>query len=272
VTDADEARAINRALWDERARLHGTSPRDQLYDVSAFLGGRDTLGEPELELVGDVSGLDVLHLQCHFGMDTLSWARRGARITGVDFSPVAVERARALAAEAGLDAEFLEADTQALPSTLDGRFDLVVATYGVLVWISDLAAWFAGAHRALRADGGRLVLVDFHPAYTMAASVDPLLLDWPYGGGVPDRYASSGSYADPDLATTANEAVSYPHNVGEIVTAAAGAGFRIEWLGEHVDADRDGRGLLPRDPDGRYRFHLSDSALPVLYSLRALVS
>jgi SAM-dependent methyltransferase len=272
VTDAEEARVLNRAMWDERARLHGTSSRDRTYDVAAFLAGADTLGEPELGLAGDVSGLDLLHLQCHFGMDTLSWARRGARVTGVDFSPVAVERARALAAETGLAAEFVEADTQALPSTLDGRFDLVVATYGVLVWIGDLDAWFAGAHRALRRDGGRLVLADFHPAYVMAGTVEPLDLDWPYGGGQPMRDSSSGSYADRELATTANESVSYPYNLGEIVTAAARAGFRIEWLGEHLDADRDGRGLLRSDPDGRYRFRISNSTLPVLYSLRALVS
>jgi SAM-dependent methyltransferase len=188
---------------------------------------------------------------------------------------VAVERARALAAEAGFApdaAEFVEADTQALPSTLDGRFDLVVATYGVLGWIADIDAWFAGAHRALRRDGGRLVLADFHPVYIMADTVEPLNLDWPYGGGQPMRYESSGSYADPELATTANESVGYPHSLGEIVTAAARAGFRIDRLGEHLDADHDGRGLLRPDPDGRYRFHLSNSTLPVLYSLRALVS
>ena len=269
MTDAAEARAINRALWDERAELHGTSPRDQLYDVAAFLAGADTLGQPELSLAGDVAGKDLLHLQCHFGMDTLNWARRGARVTGVDFSAVALERARALAAEAGLEAEFVEADTQALPATLDGRFDLVMASYGVLVWIGDLGGWFAGAHRALR-PGGTLVLVDFHPLYIMADSVDPVVLDWPYGGGRPIRYPSAGSYADPELATTANEAVGYPHSVGEIVTAAARAGLRVEWLGEHLVADRDSRNMLRQGPDGQYRFSFGDADLPVLYSLRAL--
>jgi SAM-dependent methyltransferase len=270
VTDADEARAINRALWDERAALHGTSPRDRVYDVDAFLDGTDSLGQPELSVTGDVTGLDLLHLQCHFGMDTLSWVRRGARVTGVDFSPVALARARALAERAGLAAEFVQADTQALPSSLDGRFDRVVATYGVLSWIGDLHAWFAGAHRALRPGSGKLTLVDFHPLYLMAGSVEPLDLDWPYGGGKPIRYPSEGSYADPELATTANEAVGYPHSVGEIVSAAALAGFRVEWLGEHLYVDRDGRGLLRKGFDGQYRFSYGGADLPVLYSLRAL--
>src|SRR5690348_16053685 len=91
---------LNRALWNELAAMHG---KDAVYDVDAFLAGRDSLHDLESELAGDVTGLDLLHLQCHFGMDTISWARRGARATGVDFSPVAVERARSLAAQAGVD-------------------------------------------------------------------------------------------------------------------------------------------------------------------------
>ena len=108
---------VNRAAWDELARLHG---QDRVYDVDGFLRGNDTLDALETGLVGDVRGLDLLHLQCHFGLDSLSWARRGARVTGVDFSPVAIERARSLAGRAGLDATFLEADTQALPGQLAG--------------------------------------------------------------------------------------------------------------------------------------------------------
>jgi SAM-dependent methyltransferase len=131
----DDGLGVNRALWDARARTHGTTPNDMLYDVDSFLAGRQTLYGIELELAGDVTGQDVLHLQCHFGMDTLNWARLGARVTGVDFSSTAIVRARELAELAGLTADFVEADTQNLPSGLAGRFDLVIATYGVLCWI-----------------------------------------------------------------------------------------------------------------------------------------
>ncbi|MFJ6754792.1 class I SAM-dependent methyltransferase [Streptomyces sp. NPDC091273] len=126
--DADDGLALNRALWDVRARIHGSTPTDRFYDVESFVAGRQTLYALERELAGDVAGKDLLHLQCHFGMDTLSWARLGARVTGVDFAPAAIERARLLAGRTGLDATFVEADTQRLPESLAAGFDLVVAT------------------------------------------------------------------------------------------------------------------------------------------------
>ncbi|GIH99365.1 class I SAM-dependent methyltransferase [Planobispora takensis] len=264
----EDGLAQNRALWDERARLHGSTAADRFYDVESFLAGRQTLYALERELAGDVTGKDLLHLQCHFGMDTLSWARLGAHVTGVDFSPVAIERARLLAGRAGLTAAFVEADTQRLPSGLAGRFDLVVATYGVLCWIADIAAWARSAAMALR-PGGSLVLVDLHPAYQSVASLDPLVVDWPYGGGEPQRETVSGTYADPDLATPEQETVQYPHSLGEIVTAVARAGLTVKHLGEHIAADFDPRGILPPDEDGLYRLPFGDSHLPVLYSLRA---
>ncbi|WP_123670787.1 class I SAM-dependent methyltransferase [Actinocorallia herbida] len=259
---------LNRALWDQRAEIHGTTEGDRFYDEESFVAGRRTLGPIETGLAGDVEGRDLLHLQCHFGMDTLDWVRRGARATGVDFSPVAIARARRLAERAGLEAEFVEADTQALPSGLDGRFDLVVATIGILCWIGDPAAWMRGAARALR-PGGRLVLVDLHPACQMVASLDPLVIDWPYGGGEPHREVNEGTYADPSVRTEPRETVEYPHSLGEIVTAALGAGLTLTHLGEHVAADFDPRGFLARGADGLYRLPIGDSHLPVLYSLSA---
>jgi SAM-dependent methyltransferase len=262
---SDSSESINRALWDERAARHG---QDTYYDLEGFLAGGSSLREVELGLLPDVTGLDLLHLQCHFGLDTLSWARRGGRVTGVDFSPVAVERARALADQVGLDADFVEADTQRLPALLDGRFDVVFASYGVLPWIADLDAWMGGATRALR-PGGRLVLVELHPAGTMVDSVDPLVVDYPYGGGVPQRFTAPGSYADRELATVANDSVEHPHGLGEVVTAAVGAGLTVRELREYVDTDRDDRGMMIRGEDGRYRIPFGDQFLPVLYALVA---
>jgi SAM-dependent methyltransferase len=264
----DDGPGMNRAFWDTRARMHGTTPNDTLYDVDSFLAGRQTLYGIELELAGDVTGQDVLHLQCHFGMDTLNWARLGARVTGVDFSPTAIARARELAELAGLTAEFIEADTQKLPPGLAGRFDLVVATYGVLCWIGDLDAWMRGAATALR-PGGRLVLVDLHPAYQTLASYEPLVADWPYGGGEPQREVLTDTYADPDLPMAAQEVVEYPHSVGEIVTAAAESGLIVDRLVEHTEAVIPGRRILPQGPDGTFRFPFGDTHLPILYSLRA---
>ncbi|MET7989077.1 class I SAM-dependent methyltransferase [Streptomyces sp. NPDC005281] len=269
VADADGLVA-NRALWDDLAEFHGTDPDDRSYDVESFLAGGQTLRGIERKLAGDVAGRDVLHLQCHFGMDTLNWARLGARVTGVDFSPKAIARARELARRTGLAAEFVEADSQRLPDALTGRFDLVVATYGVLSWIADLDAWMGGAATALR-PGGRLVLVDLHPVLQTVLTFDPFVADWPYGGGEPQLDAMTGTYAHADAPLEPQASTQYPYSVGEIVTAAASAGLTVERLGEHTETETDGRHILPQGPDGLYRFPFSDTYLPVLYSLTAVL-
>ncbi|MEU5633583.1 class I SAM-dependent methyltransferase [Streptomyces rishiriensis] len=264
-----EGLAANLALWDSLAETHGTTATDQSYDVEAFLGGQQTLRNIECELAGDVAGKDLLHLHCHFGMDTLNWARLGARVTGVDFSPVAIARARDLAEKAGLVADFVVADTQRLPDSLAAGFDVVVATYGVLSWIADVNAWMRGAVRALR-PGGRLVLVDIHPAFQTVLSFEPFVADWPYGGGEAQYVALTGTYADPSVVTAPRQTVQFPYSIGEIVTAAASAGLVVERLAEHTETESDGRHILPRGADGLYRFPFSDTCLPIMYSLRAV--
>src|SRR3954466_8874948 len=140
MPDARTSRRINRAHWDALADAHGHG--DPIYDVEALIAGRDSLREAEAagirEAVGAVAGLDVMHLQCHIGFDAISLARRGARVTGVDFSDQSLEKARDLARRCGLEIEFVQADATDLPPALGGRFDLVYATLGVLSWIADL--------------------------------------------------------------------------------------------------------------------------------------
>ncbi|MFC8277070.1 class I SAM-dependent methyltransferase [Streptomyces sp. NPDC057271] len=266
MTDAELS--ANRELWDARARSHGTTENDRFYDVGSFLAGGQTLFRAERELVGEVIGRDLLHLHCHFGMDTLNWVRLGATATGVDFSPVAISRAQDLAVRAGLEARFIEADSQQLPTDLAGRFDVVVATYGVLCWIGDLDAWMCGAAMALRS-GGRLVVVDLHPLFQTVATLTPLTADWPYGGGDPQYETVTGTYADAALPMPAMDVVQYPHSLGEIVTAAAGAGLVVDRLEEHLEAEFDPRGILPKGPDGHHWFPFSATHLPILYSMRA---
>src|SRR3954449_5653973 len=167
MPDPRTARRINRAHWDALASAHG---QDAYYDTEALIAGADSLTDVEAagirEAIGAVAGLDVLHLQCHIGFDSISLARRGARVTGADFSPASLAKARALAERAGVEAESVEADATALPEALHGRFDLVYSTLGVLCWIADLAAWMRSAAAALR-PGGRLILVELHPLFNM---------------------------------------------------------------------------------------------------------
>jgi SAM-dependent methyltransferase len=269
VTEADPT-ALNRAHWDALAAVHG---QDAFYDTEALIAGGDSLREHEnaalRAAVGDVSGLDVLHLQCHLAFDAISLARRGARVTGADFSPQSLAKARAIADRCGVAVALVEADARALPASLHDRFDLVYATLGVLYWIDDVAAWMRSARAALR-PGGRLVLVEIHPLYCMLASLEPPTADFPYANDGGRTFDEDGSYADPDAHVAATATIQYAHDLGEVVTAAAGAGLRVDALHEHLDSDVDPRGdLLPRDADGRHRLRLSGERLPVLYTLLA---
>ncbi|MDN3352837.1 class I SAM-dependent methyltransferase [Actinomadura sp. DC4] len=261
-----DATPINRANWDVWAAAHG---QDSYYDGQGLVAGADSLTDVEraglASAAGDVSGLDVLHVQCHLGFDSISLARRGARVTGVDFSPVALEKARDLAARCGADVRFLEADATGLPSALHGRFALAYATIGILCWIEDIDAWMASVAATLR-PGGRLLLIDGHPLWQMTNGLDPLVLDFPYAFDGPHRFTASESYAASASPTTT---VQFAHSLGEIVTAAIGAGLRVVRLDEHLESPMDvGRDHTP-DADGRYRFRVSGQSLPMLYTLIA---
>jgi SAM-dependent methyltransferase len=260
----------NRRHWDALAAVHG---QDAYYDGEALVAGASSLGEAEeaavREAVSDVDGLDVLHIQCHIAHDSISLARRGARVTGVDFSPVALAKGRALAARCGVELELVEGDSANLPAELHGRFDLAYATIGVLTWIGDLDGWMRSAHAVLR-PGGRLVLVDIHPLYQMIDALEPLSLGFPYANDGPRRFDEDGSYADPEAKLAERVTVEFGHSLGEIVTAALAAGLRLDALHEHLECDRDPRGgLLEPDRDGRCRLRIGGERLPVLYTLIA---
>jgi SAM-dependent methyltransferase len=218
----------------------------------------------------DLRCRDVVHIQCHIGFDTIALARRGARVTGVDFSRVSLAKAADLAERCGVEIQWVQADAAALPDSLHGCFDLAYATIGAICWIEDIGAWMRCAAATLR-PGGRLVLVEIHPLYQMvAAAGEPLRLDFPYAYDGPHRYDEPGSYADPDAAVQATAEVVYAHSLGEVVNAAIAAGLRLDALHEHMDTDHDPRqNLLTRGADGRYRLEVSGQRLPILFTLIA---
>ena len=269
-----DARATNHAHWQDLATVHGNGD-DAYYDVEALVAGRSAMTEIEeraLDLAGGVAGRDVLHVQCHIGFDAITFAQRGARVTAVDFSARALDKAQSIARRAGVTVEWVEADSLALPPSLAGRFDVAYASIGAICWISDLAQWMRSIATTLRS-GGRLVLVDLHPAYAMIGSRDPLVVDFPYSFDGAHAFREPGSYANQAAPVQATTSVSFAHDLGEIVNTALDAGLCIERLFEHLSCAFDPRGsLAEREPDGRYRLRLGGAGgepLPMLFTLLA---
>ena len=263
----------NRNLWDQLAELHATSV---FYDVPAFKKGKTALKQVELEELGDVSGKDLLHLQCHFGLDTLSWARLGARVTGVDFSSKAISLAQSLAGEIGVDAQFIQSDVLALEGRFPQSFDVVFTSYGVLCWLSDLQKWAQIIAESLR-PGGTFYMVEFHPLARMLDDDGNHLSGAAYfHGKEPVKYEEEGSYADPQAAM---QSISYewPHSLGELVSALTGAGLQIEFLHEFPFSAYH---CFPYLADGGdpERYYLKPEAgimggqphqMPLMYSIKA---
>ncbi|MEU7578646.1 class I SAM-dependent methyltransferase [Streptomyces sp. NPDC041068] len=262
-------RETNRKRWDERVPLHLAS---DYYDLGAFRAGKDPLRDHELTEVGDVRGRSLLHLQCHIGLDTLSWARHGAsRVVGLDFSEPAVEAARELAAELGLTPEqatFVAADVydaaQAVP---DSSYDIVYTGVGALGWLPDIQRW-AETAASLVAPGGFLYLNEFHPLTDV--------LDDATGSRVEHDYftrdawidETPGGYADTTTPTVHNRSVEWQHPIGDVVSALAAAGLRVDFLRERDQTLFQRFGALELR-DGTYQFPADRPRIPLMYSLRA---
>jgi SAM-dependent methyltransferase len=254
----------NRRLWDERVDVHRRSAH---YDLDGFRAGRSSLRSVELEELGDVAGRSLLHLQCHLGQDTLSLARLGARVTGVDFSEPAIAAARSLAAELGLEARFLRSNVYELTRGLHEQFDVVFTSYGVLCWLPDVAAWARVVARFLR-PGGTFVIVENHPFAACFEEVEGRLeLTYPLFEPEPFERVSTTTYAgDAELAPILNFQWSW--TVAGMVSALIDAGLRVERLRElPIGEWRRFPGMV-LDEQGWWR--LPGDPLPLLVACRAV--
>lgn len=268
----EDYRATNRANWNERVAVH---PDTDYYDVEGFLDGASSLYPMEREELAAVVDADttLLHPMCHFGLDTLSWARECREAVGVDFSPAAVAKARDLASQAGIEnAAFVEGDV--LDLALDREFDVVFTTFGVLGWLDDLDALATTVADHLR-PGGTYYLADIHPFTEPFHDVDAdgcQFGDWgfSYFRDDPLHLDADGSYADPDGSFEHTETVQFVHTMGDVVTALCDAGLRVEFLHDHPWADFPMYDDMTRDEHGRW--WLPDDVpveLPLTFSLRA---
>ena len=260
----------NRALWEAWTDLH---ERSEFYDLEGFKRGGVRLRDYEIQDVGPVDGKELLHLQCHFGIDTLSWARLGARVTGADFAPRAVALARSLADELGIAARFVESNLYELPASLDGDFDVVYTSRGVLGWLPDIRSWARVVAHFVR-PGGLFYITEIHPVANAFEneSVQPgeLRLAYPYWEhSEPLVFPVHGSYADETADVGMHTEYGWDHGLGEIVSALIDAGLRIDSLREFPFAEwkldflvhgDDGKWRLPGELDGR---------LPLFFSLKA---
>jgi SAM-dependent methyltransferase len=272
---SDDYRKLNRASWDERAPAHATSADYALERFRADPAFLSDVVRFDLPLLGSVEGLRGVHLQCHIGTDTLSLSRLGARMTGLDFSPAAVEQARALVAATGEDVSFVEADVYDAAVVLPKfSFGLVFTGIGALCWLPDIRRW-AGVVARLLAPGGRLFIREGHPMLWSLADPRPdglLVVDHPYfEREEPSVWDEGGTYVDTDAVFEHNVTHEWNHGLGEIVTALLDEGLQLTGLVEHDSVPWEALpGLMERLPGGEWRLTDRPWRLPHSYTLQAV--
>ena len=265
----NEFTETNRRHWDEITAVHVAS---EFYDVASFRAGKSKLKSIELEELGDVRGKSLLHMQCHFALDTLSWAREGARVTGIDFSKPAIEAARALAAETGIEARFLVTDIYAAPDALEGEFDIVFTSYGALNWLPDIARWAEIAAHFVR-PGGTFYVAEFHPVsqiFDDEPNATDLHVRYPYFPlEEPMRFDDLGTYTDRTAVFENSTTYEWPHPVSEVLTALVDAGLRIEFLHEFPFSPYQIWSFTEPMDDKMARLTKHDGSVPLVYSIKA---
>jgi SAM-dependent methyltransferase len=268
-------RTVNRASWDERAPAHARSPDyavERFVEDPAFLSGVVRFDEP---LLGDIDGQRGVHLQCHIGTDTVSLARLGARMSGLDFSPAALVEARRLAAATGAGVEFVEAEVYDAVTALGGeRFDLVYTGVGAICWLPDIERWAAVVEQLL-APGGRLFMREGHPMlWTLDEKRSDGLLVAEYPYHMQEQalvFDDPGTYVATEAAFEHNVTHVWNHGLGEVVSALLDRGLRLTGLVEHDSVPWDALpGRMEELPDREFRLRERPSRLPHSYTLQAV--
>ena len=258
---------INRRKWDESVPLHVASPS---YDVPSFLRGTSTLQLLEPRELGSVRGKSLLHLQCHFGLDTLSWARRGAAVTGVDFSLPAVQAARRLARQAGIEARFIQSNLYDLPDVLDEQFDIVYTGKGAISWLPDIEGWAQVVARYLR-PSGRFFLLEDHPIAEVfpndagATRLEPKIS---YFTSRALREEYDGTYA---TSAKMRHRVSYGwiHPMYRVLSAMLDNGLTIERFREYSFSYWRRYPFMNQDRRGYWHLRGNQRLIPLMWSVTA---
>lgn len=254
---------VNKNTWNAKTPIHIASA---FYDMEGFLQGKTSLKSIELVQLGEVKGKKMLHLQCHFGQDSLSWTRMGAKVTGLDFSEVAIEYAQKLNEELGLDAKFVCSDVYEAANVLTEKYDIVYTSYGVLGWLPDMQKWAKVVANCL-ATGGELHLVEFHPVVWMFDN-DITYIQYSYFNREVIIEEEEATYADKDASLTSTS-VTWNHPLSDVVNALISAGLRIEILQEY---DFSPYNCFPNTvpaPEGNFYLKDKERKMPLVYSIKA---
>lgn len=254
---------INKKTWNSRVASHVNS---EFYSVDAFLRGEDPLNDVEINLLGDIKGKSILHLQCHFGLDSLALARKGAIVTGIDFSETAISKATELAQEAKLNATFVCTDVYTVPNAIDEQFDVVFTSYGTIGWLPDLRAWAAVVSKMLK-QGGIFVMVDFHPALWMMDNHFERI-EYSYFKADPIVEEETGSYASKDN-TDVNTTIGWNHSFGEILGSLINAGLELQLFQEYDYSPYPCFNNLEKIGHRAYQISNLKGKLPMMYSILA---
>ncbi len=254
---------INKKLWNKRTEIHFDS---EFYNNDLFIEGRNSLNEIELKILGDLEGKDVLHLQCHFGQDSISLGRLGANVTGVDLSNISIEKAKELALKTNSKAKFINCDVYDLPNNLVKEFDIVFTSYSTIGWLPDLNKWAEIVSKFLK-PGGKFVFVEFHPVVWMFDD-DFKNIKYNYFKDQPIVEMEENTYAD-KAAPVNEQSVSWNHGMSEVVNSLIQNGLEINSLDEFDYSPYDCFNETEEFESGKFRIKHMDNKIPMVYSILA---
>ncbi len=254
----------NRETWNEKVAIHAKS---DFYNLNDFKNGKSSLNKYEVTALGDVSNKSLLHLQCHFGQDTMSWARMGANCTGIDLSDEGIRLAKQLNKELGLSAKFICCNVLDVSKHVKNQFDIVFTSYGTIGWLPDLKPWAQMIFERLKV-GGVFYIVEFHPiAWMFDYATNPPKLAYGYHQKEVIYEEYEGTYADEKSKMISKE-YGWNHSLGEIITSLTNAGLTIKYLNEYDASPYNIFPELETNNDGMYE--LSNKLYPLLFELKAI--
>jgi 2-polyprenyl-3-methyl-5-hydroxy-6-metoxy-1,4-benzoquinol methylase len=270
--DLREIFEANRQLWNKRTNVHKDSA---FYDVAGFNNGKTALNKIELDGLGDVTGKKILHLQCHFGLDSLSLSRMGAKVTGIDLSDEAISEAKRLNELNHLDADFyscniydlLKDETSPLPAQALGSFDIVFTSYGVVGWLPDLDQWANVIARYLK-KGGIFFMAEFHPVVWMFDD-NFTRIQYSYAKDEMIVVESQGTYADKAASIEAKE-YSWNHSLGEVINGLINQQLTIVSFEEYMYSPYPCFNRVVKNPDGQWWIEGLENKIPMVYAIKAV--